>query len=48
VVPPRINGAMVPILGFALAILAVGFAILYRKSPALAPPPKEPNGRGRR
>jgi 5-hydroxyisourate hydrolase-like protein (transthyretin family) len=47
-VPPRINGHAVAILGLALAILAVGFALLYRKSPALPPPSKEANERGRR
>ncbi len=48
VIAPRISGAAVPILGFALAILAVGFAMLYRRSSALPPPSKEANGRGRR
>ena len=47
-VPPRINGHAVPILGLALAILAVGFALLYRQSPALPPSSKEANERGRR
>jgi len=37
----------VPILGLALAVLAVGFALLYRKSPAVPTPAKEANERGR-
>jgi hypothetical protein len=48
VIPPRINGNAIPILGLALAILGVGFALLYRKSQTLPPPSKEANGRGRR
>ena len=47
-IPPRINGNAVPILGLALGILAVGFALLYRKSAALPTPAKEANERGRR
>jgi hypothetical protein len=48
VILPRINGNAIPILGLALAILGVGFALLYRKSQTLPPPSKEANGRGRR
>jgi hypothetical protein len=47
-VPPRIYGNAVPILGLALAILAVGFALLYRRSPAVPTPAKEAHERGRR
>ncbi len=47
-IPARIYGNVVPILGLALAILAVGFALLYRKSPDLPAPAKEANERGRR
>ena len=35
-------------VALALAILAVGFTLLYRKSSDLPLPSKEPNGRGRR
>jgi hypothetical protein len=42
---PRINRQVVPILGIALGILALGFALLYRNNPA---PAKESNERGRR
>jgi 5-hydroxyisourate hydrolase-like protein (transthyretin family) len=45
---PRIYGNIKLILGLALAILAVGFTLLYRKSSDLSAPAKEPNGRGRR
>ena len=45
---PRIYGNIKVILGLALAILAVGFALLYRKSSDLPAPAKEPNERGRR
>ena len=45
---PRIYGSTVPILGLALAILAVGFVRLYRKSPVPPEPAKEANERGRR
>jgi len=47
-VPARINGNAVPILGLALGVLAVGFALLYRKSRDLPAPAKEANERGRR
>ncbi len=42
---PRINRQVVPILGIALGILALGFTLLYRNSAA---PAKESNERGRR
>jgi hypothetical protein len=42
---PRINRQVVPILGIALGILALGFTLLYRNSTA---PAKESNERGRR
>ena len=42
---PRINRQVVPILGIALGILALGFALLYRNNAA---PAKESNERGRR
>jgi len=45
---PRIYGNAKLILGLALAILAVGFTLLYRKSSALPVPAKEANERGRR
>lgn len=44
---PRIYGNAKLILGLALAILAVGFTLLYRKSSALLIPAKEANERGR-
>jgi hypothetical protein len=47
-IPPRIYGNARMILGFALAILGVGFALLYRKSSTLPAPAKEANDRGRR
>jgi 5-hydroxyisourate hydrolase-like protein (transthyretin family) len=47
-VPPRINRNTLPILGLVLAVLAVGFVLLYRKSQALPAPPKEIHERGRR
>jgi hypothetical protein len=48
-VKPRLFGQAGLILGLALGVLAVGFAILYRAHPE-APPPadKEANARGRR
>ncbi len=49
---PRIYGKVYVILGLSLAILAVGFVILYRKSSQLpvpaGPAAKEANERGRR
>jgi len=47
VIPPRIYGSVVPILGLALAALSVGFARLYRRSPVQQAPSKEANERGR-
>ena len=41
-VPPHAAGYQTPIVGLALGVLAVGFAILYRR-----PAGKEPNARGR-
>ena len=38
---PRVNGMTIPILGAAIGILALGFALLYRSTP------KESNERGR-
>jgi hypothetical protein len=46
---PRIYGNVYVILGLSLAILAVGFVMLYRKSSAVpVPAAKEANERGRR
>jgi hypothetical protein len=45
---PRIYRSVPAILGLALAILAVGFTLLYRKSSDLSVPAKETNERGRR
>ena len=45
---PRIYRNVPVLLGLALAILAVGFIILYRKSSELPSPAKEANERGRR
>jgi len=46
---PRIYGNVYVILGLSLAVLAVGFVLLYRKSSTLpVPAAKEANERGRR
>ena len=46
---PRLYGNVYVILGLSLAILAVGFVLLYRKSSTLpVSAAKEANGRGRR
>jgi hypothetical protein len=42
---PRVNGKTIPIMGIALGILALGFALLYR---AQATRPEETHERGRR
>jgi hypothetical protein len=44
---PRLYSKTVLIMGLALSILAVGFAMLYRSSGASAGPGKESNERGR-
>jgi hypothetical protein len=44
VIPPRVNGKAKLIVGLALAILGLGFALLYR---AQAPAAKESDERGR-
>ncbi len=46
VVNPRARGQLIPILGLALGVLAVGFAILYRAGSG-TPAGKETNERGR-
>ena len=43
---PRVNSQAKLILGLALGILALGFALLYRANPDVAA--KESNERGRR
>jgi len=45
---PRLYGNVYVILGLSLAILAVGFVMLYRKSSVPVPAAKEANERGRR